>query len=67
MDFGDENQSSEVNPTHTYSYSGAYNVKLSIQNEQCSKSDYFEKIVNIDNVGFHDPNSFEFSISPNPV
>lgn len=66
-DFGDENQSSEVNPTHTYSYSGAYNVKLSIQNEQCSKSDYFEKIVNIDNVGFHDPNSFEFSISPNPV
>ena len=35
-DFGDENTSTEKNPTHTYSEGGDYDVSLSISNNDCN-------------------------------
>ncbi|PAV13689.1 cell surface protein, partial [Methanosarcina spelaei] len=41
-DFGDGNTSTEINPVHTYSAAGSYNVSLTVQNEHGTDT----KIVN---------------------
>jgi PKD repeat protein len=46
-DFGDGNQSSEVNPNHTYSMPGTYTVILTVTNECGSNTQ--ESVITIDN------------------
>jgi PKD repeat protein len=64
--FGDNSPaSSEVNPTHTYTESGSYNVVLSAINE-CGVS-VFQTTVNVDVSGVEDVNWVEkFRLFPNP-
>jgi PKD repeat protein len=54
-DFGDGNNSTDANPTHTYYDDGVYNVKLTVQNN-ISNSNFTIKTIrihnNLPNIGF---------------
>lgn len=65
-DFGDGNNSTDQNPTHTYQNVGIYEVTLTVTNEQ---GDYTEtKNVNVGNVSISDEEIKEtVKVFPNPV
>jgi len=52
-DFGDGNTSTELNPVHTYTVSGSYEVLLSASNTACEASTALSTIA-VTNVGFAD-------------
>nr|WP_321226018.1 PKD domain-containing protein [uncultured Psychroserpens sp.] len=64
-DFGDGNSSTEINPIHTYTSTGDYNVSLTVN--KCGKSDTKTKTLNITNLGIEDFNLGRINIFPNPV
>ena len=61
--FGDGNTSSGINPTHTYSYTGNYDVVLTAIN--CGKEDQITINVIVGELGIENEHS-PFSIYPNP-
>ncbi|PLX07627.1 MAG: hypothetical protein C0596_10215 [Marinilabiliales bacterium] len=63
-DFGDENLSTQVNPTHVYSEPGTYTVILTATSECGSDISTQEVLVT---AGIYDEVNNEFSIYPNPV
>ncbi|MCH2020964.1 MAG: PKD domain-containing protein [Saprospiraceae bacterium] len=62
-DFGDGNNSTQQNPTHTYTTTGNYLVTLSINNGACSFSDSVSVLVGIEDLN----NTLNLVISPNPA
>jgi PKD repeat protein len=65
-DFGDGNNSTDQNPTHTYQNVGIYEVVLTVTNEQ---GDYTEeKCINVGNVSISEEEVKEtVKVFPNPV
>lgn len=63
-DFGDETSSTDTNPTHQYSQSGNYEVKLT-SNSACGSDDFIKEITITTGIDY---DSFEgVNIYPNPV
>jgi PKD repeat protein len=63
--FGDGNTSTDVNPSHTYSSVGTYNVML-ISTNNCSSDTTWQQ-VNIVTTGISEEFSANIEIYPNPV
>jgi PKD repeat protein len=68
-DFGDGNTSSDANPTHKYTQSGTYKVKLTVKAKDCSAEVFVEEELTLDFVtGIEDDNisSRNVNLYPNP-
>ncbi len=64
-DFGDENYSTEINPTHVYAEPGDYNVVLVVEND-CA-TEVFSNHITLTNTIFETHDKSEYEIFPNPV
>lgn len=64
-DFGDGNESTEANPTHTYSFPAAYSVTLSAVNQCTTKTKTQVVPVAVGTQGLN--NQFAIRIMPNPT
>jgi hypothetical protein len=66
-DLGDGNTSTLQNPTHTYSSTGTYIVRLIVfnANNSCSRKD--SKTVVVTTTGINDIEAARFSLAPNPA
>lgn len=66
--FGDGNNSTDINPTHTYTNQGSYNVTLMALDTVCNKTESFTKVVNIESgVSNKIISKYEPMIFPNPA
>ena len=63
-DFGDNNNSTQQNPVHTYSTPGNYTITLTINNGACSSTQTFTIATGISQVGSKNP---EIVLLPNPT
>jgi PKD repeat protein len=66
-DFGDGNTSTQQNPTHVYTSTGTYNVRLIIFNSNNSCSRKATETVVVTTTGIDDIEAAAFSIAPNPA
>lgn len=67
-DFGDNNNSTNANPSHTYLNNGNYNVTLLVYSQDSCFTDTITKNISIINAGVNDYKSEKIiSIYPNPV
>lgn len=60
-DFGDENSSPALNPNHTYTEAGIYDVSLTATNDEgCDKTIVFEDLIEVtdEQPGLYVPNAF---------
>lgn len=65
-DFGDNQTSNEINPSHSYNTNNIYNVTLTIYKGICTEQ--FSQTINIQSAGsFEENNSNHFEIYPNPT
>ncbi|HNG84750.1 MAG TPA: PKD domain-containing protein [Bacteroidia bacterium] len=66
--FGDGNSSGQMNPAHTYSSPGTFQVTLIASDSVCSFSDTITKAITVTTTGLLIPDSKNvFNIFPNPV
>lgn len=66
-DFGDGNTSDEENPSHTYTNTGNYMVRLTITQINCSKEDIFTQEISILSTSLESRlKNDDFLIYPNP-
>jgi PKD repeat protein len=65
-DFGDGNTSNTTSPSHTFTNSGAYQIKLNIQNKQCFDS-AFSEVTIIPSSIKPLSNNDKLKIYPNPI
>ncbi|HTM65146.1 MAG TPA: PKD domain-containing protein, partial [Flavipsychrobacter sp.] len=66
-DFGDGNTSTQQSPTHVYTSTGTYNVRLIIFNSNNSCSRKATETVVVTTTGIDDIEAAAFSIAPNPA
>jgi hypothetical protein len=66
-DFGDGNTSTQQNPTHVYTSTGTFNVRLIIFNSNNSCSRKATETVVVTTTGIDDIEAAAFSIAPNPA
>ena len=66
-DFDDTNTSTSINPIHTFSANGTYNVKLTSTNSCGSDEETLELIIDNNILGVEDEILNTFSLYPNPV
>lgn len=64
-DFGDGATSTTMNPSHTYTANGVYNVKLTLTNDCGTTVDSLE--LDLSTVGINDWMSNNFKVYPNPT
>ncbi|MBK3515876.1 PKD domain-containing protein [Carboxylicivirga marina] len=65
-DFGDGNTSNEVDPVHTYSNSGTYNVQLTASSADCGSITYSEQVQVLVTSIEDQIIKYGFAIYPNP-
>jgi len=66
--FGDGSISEEENPTHIYTINGAYNVSLTVTNENTNCNFESQKLITIDLIGLElgEHTNSKFKVFPNP-
>ena len=65
-DFGDQNNSSVANPSHTYSASKTYNVSLMVEDKNGCKAKYDSSVIFTSGIDENILNQNSVSIYPNP-
>lgn len=63
--FGDGSTSTEMNPTHTFTQPGVYEVVLTIT--ECGKTATISQTITVNSLGIAEMNAASWNVYPNPV